>query len=114
MSELVSLLEKLAGQKAFEDGVVLFLDKAVESLTIDGKEVYALVNADDHHRVKLTRTSTGIEGACTCPISEDFDFCAHCVAVAMELNKHESELKKLQAGDAKDRVHALIMRSQVC
>lgn len=108
MSELVNLLEKLAGQKAFEDGVVLFLDKAVEALTIEGKEVFALVNADDHHRVKLTRTASHIEGACTCPISEDFDFCSHCVAVALALNKHESELKKLQAGDAQDRVHALI------
>jgi uncharacterized Zn finger protein len=110
MSELVNLLEKLAGQKAFEDGVVLFLDKAVEALHIEGKEVFALVKAEDHHRVKLTRTASHIEGACTCPISEDFDFCAHCVAVAMALNKHESELKKLQAGDASDRVHALIKK----
>ncbi|GBL06050.1 SWIM zinc finger domain-containing protein [Glaciecola sp. KUL10] len=108
MSELVNLLEKLAGQKAFEDGVVLFLDKAVEALHIEGKEVFALVKADDHHRVKLTRTASHIEGACTCPISEDFDFCSHCVAVALALNKHESEIKKLQDGDAKDRVHALI------
>lgn len=109
MSELVGLLERLAGQKAFEEGVVLFLDKTVDSLKIEGPEIVAVVHGDDdYYRVKLKRTPNNIEGACSCPASEDFDFCEHCVAVALAINKQESELKALQLGDVNQRITALV------
>jgi len=108
MSEFVGLIERLAGQKAFENGVVLFLDKAVESLVVKDNQAQAIVQTPHPYSVKLVMTSSSIEGACSCPISEEFDFCEHCVAVALAYNRQQTELKKLQEGPPEARVEAYI------
>jgi uncharacterized Zn finger protein len=58
--------------------------------------------------VKLSIVEGQYEGSCNCSDSEGFDFCKHCVAVALTDISREAELEVLQEGDEIQRITGYI------
>jgi uncharacterized Zn finger protein len=79
------LLIKLAGEKAFVKGQKLLENGAVYDLHKFKNHISATVDGTKTYHVDLTHTQSTLEGACDCPASDRFDFCKHCVAVALFL-----------------------------
>jgi len=58
--------------------------------------------------VKLSIVDGQYEGSCNCTDSEGFDFCKHCVAVALTDISREADLEAMQEGDEIQRITAYI------
>ena len=58
--------------------------------------------------MKLSIDEGHYEGSCNCSDSEGFDFCKHCVAVALTDISREAELEVLQEGDEIQRITGYI------
>lgn len=76
-------IKQLAGDQTFTRGLQVFNQGRVGELAIHGTEISASVSDTLNYRVKLHHTSRQFEGSCDCPASDRFDFCQHCVAVAL-------------------------------
>lgn len=70
-----------AGPKSFERGLG-YVD-AVEELEIEGTEINALVSGSFEYDVTLWRERGALTGECSCPWSQEGNFCKHCVAVGL-------------------------------
>lgn len=81
--ETRSALRLYVGDDVFERGAVLFRDGRVVNLTARGAITTATVTGATPCETRVQRTPRGFEGQCSCPESEGFDFCRHCVAVAL-------------------------------
>ncbi|WP_251359263.1 SWIM zinc finger domain-containing protein [Kangiella sp. TOML190] len=51
----------------------------------------ALVAGSANYRMKIEHTAKQLNGSCSCPASENFDFCKHCMAVALCLAQMQTE-----------------------
>ncbi|GEM_PF-4769098 len=102
--ELHSTILRLAGKAAFEKGTTLFHQNAVISFTLDGNQISAQVQDTYVYDIKLAVLNNGFDGGCTCPASEGFDFCEHCVAVALHYEKEKQTLEALLSGKPAERV----------
>lgn len=101
-------LQKLAGRRTFDKGEMLYFQEAVHRFTKNHLVVTAIVQEVQEFEVKLSIVDGQYEGACNCSDSEGFDFCKHCVAVALTDISREAELKTLQDGDEVQRITAYI------
>lgn len=101
-------LEKVAGQRAFSKGMRLHEQKKVRALQRDQLLITAIVEDNTQYRVSLSLVNDKYEGQCECDVSEGFEFCQHCVAVALANDEQEQELERLRSGDAKDRIAAYV------
>lgn len=101
-------LEKIAGQRAFSKGMRLHSQKKVRALKKNQLLITAIVEDDKQYKVALSLVNDKYEGQCECEVSEGFDFCQHCVAVALESNDQEQALERLRNGGAKDRIEAYL------
>lgn len=101
-------LQKLAGRRTFDKGEMLYFQEAVNHFTRDGVIVSAIVQEIQEFDVQLSVIDEQYEGSCNCNDSEGFDFCKHCVAVALTDITREAELKSLQEGDKIQRITAYI------
>lgn len=81
--ETRSALRLYVGDDVFERGAALFRDGRVANLTARGAITTATVTDERPYETRVRRTPRGFEGQCSCPESEGFDFCHHCVAVAL-------------------------------
>jgi uncharacterized Zn finger protein len=70
-----------AGPKSFERG--LGYVTSVEELEIEGTEINAIVTGAFEYDVTLWRERGGLAGECSCPWSQEGNFCKHCVAVGL-------------------------------
>ena len=108
MSERIALIKRLAGNSAFANGQVLLSNNAVSQYTVLGNHIQAHVTDDSLYFVSLNVLSNGYDGGCSCPESDGFDFCRHCVAVALHHDAQESKLAALIQGSSQDKISALL------
>ena len=85
------LLIRLAGKPAFNRGMDYFKGGHVLGFRHKGNRVTADVEGTEIYRVTLKWTARQLDGACDCPASEGFDFCKHCVAVALTLRETQAD-----------------------
>ncbi len=104
------LLIRLAGKPAFNRGMDYFRGGHVLGLSHKGNRVTADVEGTEIYRVRLKWTSMQLDGACDCPASEGFDFCKHCVAVALTLRETQAEQDQLVQGGVEDRIKAYLLK----
>ena len=74
-------LLRAAGPKSFERG--LGYVTSVEELEIEGAEINAIVMGSFEYDVTLLRERGALVGECSCPWSQEGNFCKHCVAVGL-------------------------------
>jgi uncharacterized Zn finger protein len=101
-------LQKLAGRRTFDKGEMLYFQEAVHRFTRNQLIVTAIVQEIQEFTVKLSIVEGQYEGSCNCSDSEGFDFCKHCVAVALTDISREAELEVLQGGDDIERITGYI------
>lgn len=76
-------IQSLGINGAYERGLAYYNEGRVGELTIDGFRITAVVNGTKPYQVTLHHSAKVFEGECNCPASNNFDFCKHCVAVAL-------------------------------
>ena len=103
-------LIKLAGKAAYNRGMNYFKAGNVLSIKQRVNTIKADVDGSEVYRVTLKWTQSQLDGACDCPASEGFDFCKHCVAVALTLQQSQQEQDKLVQGDAENRIKAYLLK----
>lgn len=106
--ELAQELKKLAGAGAYERGLDYYETGRVLEFTVNGQRITASVSGSQDYTVNLRRTPRGFEGACDCPASEGFDFCKHCVAVALAVEARQSNLQESAPDNAELRIAAYV------
>ena len=80
-------LTNLAGEAGYAKGYRLFHTEAVLDWQQIKHKITAAVLDEQIYHVSLSITAKGIDSACNCPVSEGFDFCQHCVAVALSVQQ---------------------------
>ena len=88
-----SLLIRLAGVRAFGQGLSRYDKGGVQNVVTAGKLTRAIVQGHGTHKVVLRHSHSIIEGECDCEASGGIDFCQHCVAVAFSLQDEISTNK---------------------
>lgn len=78
-----STFKTLAGDNAYKHGLDYYDDGRVIELSINTSNITAVVNGHESYRVTLVHTNKIFEGTCSCPASDNFDFCKHCVAASL-------------------------------
>jgi uncharacterized Zn finger protein len=99
-------LAKLIGEARFEA-----LRSQLEQFKIDIQEhnkqsASAIVEGFE---VKLTYRGNNVEGACNCPESDGFDFCIHCAALCLLINRNIQQISSLAKGPDKSKVLAYLL-----
>ena len=74
-------LLQAAGPRSFERGLEYV--EAVEELEFEGAEINAIVTGSYEYDVTIWRERGTLEGQCSCPWSQEGNFCKHCVAVGI-------------------------------
>ena len=74
-------LLQAAGPKSFERGLEYV--EAVEELEFEGAEINAIVTGSYEYDVTIWRERGTLAGQCSCPWSQEGNFCKHCVAVGL-------------------------------
>lgn len=78
-----STFKTLAGDASYERGRKYYDEGRVGPLSINKSRITAEVSGTRQYSVMLHHTAKLFEGQCNCPASDNFDFCKHCVAVAL-------------------------------
>lgn len=109
----LATIERLAGPATFERGQALYHEQAILSYAKNRNTIISTVqSASDpgikHYNVELTVNPKSYDGGCDCPASEGFDFCKHCVAVALQHVDKLKQLEESQGGSAVDVIEAYI------
>lgn len=109
----LATIERLAGPATFERGMALYNDHAILSYQKNRQTIKASVQSASSPGVKayqvvLTIKASSYDGGCDCPASEGFDFCKHCVAVALQHADKLAQLEAAQGGSALERIQALL------
>jgi hypothetical protein len=99
-------LIKMAGQDCFNLGLSLSQTASFSKLTISENKVTA--NLDVNH-VVLNFHDKQIQGACTCPRSDGFDFCEHCVCLCLNINKQNQQIRSLAKGPDKSKILSFLL-----
>lgn len=112
MSDLPAITDQqliaLAGEGAFNRGKRYFLDGHVLSWTIKRNIITADVDGSERYRVNLVHSKSLLEGSCNCPASDGFDFCKHCVAVALAYREDQAHQAGLANGKLEQRIEAYL------
>ena len=87
---------------------MLYFQEAVHRFTKNNLIVTAIVQEIQEFEVKLSIVDGEYEGSCNCSDSEGFDFCKHCVAVALTDISRDADLEAMQEGDEIQRVTGYI------
>lgn len=101
-------LIKLAGQRAYDRGVAYHQEGRVTRLSVVGDRITARVDGTETYDVQLRKTPRGFDGACTCPASEGFDFCKHCVAVALAVEARDAVMQSTDSEAPEQRIRAYL------
>ena len=95
-----SLLVRLAGARAFGQGLYCYDRGGVQNVVTVGKSTSAIVQGRSPHKVLLRHSHSIIEGECDCEASGGIDFCQHCVAVALSLQNRSATKKAVSKRQA--------------
>lgn len=109
----LAIIERLAGPATFERGQALFNDQAILSYAKNRNTITSSVQSASslggkHYNVELTVNPKSYDGGCDCLASEGFDFCKHCVAVALHHADKLKQLENAQDGSVLDVIAAYI------
>ena len=85
-----SSLLRLAGLRAFGQGLHCFEENRVRDVVMTDTTTNAIVQDGRHYAVRLRHTHRMMEGECDCEISDGIEFCQHCVAVALHLQAQQT------------------------
>ena len=88
-------LRVLAGAGPYARGTSYFEDGRVTNLVAHRGRITDTVEGTHPYHVELRATPRLLEGSCNCPASEGFEFCKHCVAVALAFQANKRELAAL-------------------
>ena len=103
-------LIKMAGRECFDRGQNLLADNArnqvLTQVLIDEEKASALISG---FSTRLHYHGQQVQGACTCPTSEGFDFCEHCVCLCLFVNKQTQQIRSLAKGPDKSKVLAYLL-----
>jgi uncharacterized Zn finger protein len=108
LSESEAALRLHVGDEAYERGAAIFRDGAVSGLATRGKRTTANVAGESVYKVVLQRTPRGFEGHCSCPVSDGFDFCDHCVAVALAVETKDAQRAQAMGGPPEARLKVFL------
>ena len=95
-----SLLVRLAGARAFGQGLHCFEENCVHDVVTMDMTTNAIVQEGGQHTVCLRHTHRIIEGDCDCDVSDGIDFCQHCVAVALHLQEQQKPARSFDKRSA--------------
>jgi hypothetical protein len=108
-------LVKMAGQETFDQAQKVIaneaLYRAVTNIVIEEHRASANINGFET-RVDYPGHSTEQQkptGACSCPASEGFDFCEHCVVLCLIVNKQIQQIRSLAKGPDKSKILAYLL-----
>jgi len=90
-----SMLVRLAGPRAFGQGLHCFERGCVRGVVTMGTTTDALVQDVRQHTVRLRHTHRMMEGECNCDESDGIEFCQHCVAVALHLQEQQKPARSI-------------------
>ena len=90
-----SMLVRLAGVRAFGQGLHCFEEGGVRDVVTTETTTNAIVQEWRQHTVCLRHTHRMIEGECNCDVSDGIEFCQHCVAVALHLQAQQRPAKSI-------------------
>ena len=99
-------LIKRAGKAGYQRGLTAFENAKVEHYQRDGNVVTAQV---DGFQVELKHVGNIVDGHCSCPESDGFDFCHHCVTLVLHSNRLSRQLLSLSKGPEKSRIFAYLL-----
>ncbi len=109
-----SILEELAGERAFDRGVNYFEEGHVAGIKEQNGVITARVRGTHEYRVKLWAPEDELAFDCNCPVGQDRVFCKHCVAVGLawlDLCEHKGGASQRQSKravtDEKIRSHLI-------
>ncbi|OUS37131.1 hypothetical protein A9R01_05020 ['Osedax' symbiont bacterium Rs2_46_30_T18] len=83
-------LKRLAGTSAFHRGYSYYKQDPQLVYKIKGTKVSANVSGTYAYQQQLTFALQGVDGHCSCPASENIDFCKHCVAVVLAVRESQA------------------------
>lgn len=101
----LDLVKKLAGSRNYKLGQQKGLS-GLRDFSLDSRGTQAFV---DEYQVRLRFKGDAIEGECSCPESDGFDFCQHCVQLALYANQVNQQLLSLSKGPDKSKVLAYLL-----
>jgi len=102
------MLIRLAGKRAFGQGVLLFEAGHVGRVSATNKSASAVVHDSHPHTVQLRRSHRAVEGECGCEVSDGIEFCQHCVAVALHLQELQKTAKPVDKRGAMRRIRSFL------
>ncbi|RBP53807.1 SWIM zinc finger family protein [Arenicella xantha] len=98
----------LAGADAYQRGLDYYNEGRVGTITIDGSRISAEVAGSRAYQVALHHTARIFEGSCNCPASDGFEFCKHCVAVALSYYYQTQTNQELGEASTEHRVFSYL------
>lgn len=102
------MLIRLAGKRAFGQGVLLFEAGHVASVSATNRSASAVVHDSHPYTVQLRRSHRAVEGECGCEVSDGIEFCQHCVAVALHLQELQKTAKPVDKRGAMRRIRSFL------
>lgn len=103
------LLIKLAGKDAYQRGLTGYSADKISSFSQEGDKVEGTVAGKLVSLRYIGDSGDLIEGQCSCPESDGFDFCQHCVQLTLYANKRTQQLLSLSKGPDKSKVLAYLL-----
>ncbi|MFK7886338.1 MAG: SWIM zinc finger domain-containing protein [Gammaproteobacteria bacterium] len=107
-SEAQAALRLHVGDQLFERGRDVFSAGRVGRLTTQDVRTTATVSGTDACEVVIRRTLRGFEGHGSCPVSDGFDFCHHCVAVALAIDLRDTKRERALGGAPEARLKVFL------
>ncbi|KZY68910.1 hypothetical protein A3742_08930 [Oleiphilus sp. HI0071] len=99
-------LLKRAGKAGYQRGIAAYQSNRIEKYHRKGNFVTAVVDGFD---VELKHVGNIVDGHCSCPESDGFDFCHHCVELVLHGNHLSQQLLSLSKGPEKSRIFAYLL-----
>ena len=99
-------LIKRAGKARYQRGVAAYEPARISEYNQKDGLVTGLVAG---YQVSLRHNGSLVDGSCSCPESDGFDFCHHCVELVLHGNRLAQQLLSLSKGPEKSRVFAYLL-----
>ncbi len=100
------LIKKTAGETRFQSGLAAAREVSVKQLDLKEREATGII---DHHHVRIQVQGEQLSGACDCEDSDGFDFCEHCVVLALHANRQSQQRLTLAKGPDRSKVLAYLL-----
>ncbi len=106
-------IRQVAGEACFTRGQALAEHAVLRDFDMTEGRAQATLSFDDESdtsfAIALSFTEHQLEGACNCPESEGFEFCEHCVVVALHAERQLRKVQVLKKGTDQEKVLAYLL-----